>query len=76
MAGDQIVDCSQNGNNEKISENGDLNLNLNLEDEFVELVEFVPCPEFQFSVSYFYVFTYILMFLIFTLIFTICTNLY
>lgn len=53
MAGDQIIDGSQNGNNEKISENGDLNLNLNLEDEFVELVEYIPCPEFQFSVCYF-----------------------
>lgn len=55
MAGDQIVDGSQNGNNEKISENGDLlSLNLNLEDDFVELAEYIPCPEFQFSVSYFY----------------------
>lgn len=51
MAGDKIVDCSQNGNSERINENGDLNLNLSLEDEFVESMEFIPCPEFQFSVS-------------------------
>lgn len=51
MAGDKIVDSSQNGNNEIISENGDLNLNLNLEDEFVESIEYIPCPEFHFSVS-------------------------
>ncbi|EZA59477.1 hypothetical protein DMN91_010871 [Ooceraea biroi] len=49
MAGDKIVDCSRNGNSEKISENGDLNINLNLEDEFIESVEYIPCPEFQFS---------------------------
>ncbi|XP_032676655.1 uncharacterized protein LOC116846651 [Odontomachus brunneus] len=55
MAGDQIVDGSQNGNNEKINENGDLNLNLNLEDEFVELVDYIPCPEFQFSTSACYI---------------------
>jgi len=51
MAGDKIVDCTQNGNSEKISENGDLSLSLNLEDDFVESIEYVPCPEFQFSVS-------------------------
>ncbi|XP_018373665.1 PREDICTED: uncharacterized protein LOC108767981 isoform X2 [Trachymyrmex cornetzi] len=49
MAGDKIVDCTQNGNSEKISENGDLSLSLNLEDDFVESIEYVPCPEFQFS---------------------------
>ncbi|KAG5327409.1 UBC5A enzyme, partial [Acromyrmex heyeri] len=53
MAGDKIVDCTQNGNSEKISENGDLSLSLNLEDDFVESIEYVPCPEFQFSVSQF-----------------------
>jgi len=53
MAGDKIVDCSRNGNSEKISENGDLNINLNLEDEFAESLEYIPCPEFQFSASSF-----------------------
>lgn len=53
MAGDKIVDCTQNGNSEKISENGDLNFSLNLEEDFVESIEYVPCPEFQFSVSLF-----------------------
>lgn len=51
MAGDKIVDCTQNGNSEKISENGDLGFSLNLEDDIVESIEYVPCPEFQFSVS-------------------------
>jgi len=53
MAGDKIVDCTQNGNSEKINENGDLSLSLNLEDDFIESIEYVPCPEFQFSVSQF-----------------------
>lgn len=51
MAGDKIIDSSQNGNNEKISENGGLNLSLSLEDEFAESTEYIPCPEFHFSVS-------------------------
>ncbi|XP_011869024.1 PREDICTED: uncharacterized protein LOC105562635 [Vollenhovia emeryi] len=55
MAGDKIVDCTQNGNGEKISENGDLSLSLNLEDDFVESIEYVPCPEFQFSTTACYI---------------------
>ncbi|XP_011686263.1 PREDICTED: uncharacterized protein LOC105449007 [Wasmannia auropunctata] len=55
MAGDKIVDCTQNGNSEKISENGDLSLSLNLEDDFVESIEYVPCPEFQFSTTACYI---------------------
>ncbi|KYM98790.1 PREDICTED: uncharacterized protein LOC108777268 [Cyphomyrmex costatus] len=55
MAGDKIVDCTQNGNNEKISENGDLSPSLNLEDDFVESIEYVPCPEFQFSTTACYI---------------------
>ncbi|KYM75407.1 Ubiquitin-conjugating enzyme E2 5A [Atta colombica] len=55
MAGDKIVDCTQNGNNEKINENGDLSLSLNLEDDFIESIEYVPCPEFQFSTTACYI---------------------
>ncbi|XP_072761853.1 uncharacterized protein Morgue [Anoplolepis gracilipes] len=55
MAGDKIVDGSQNCNSERISESGDLNLNLNLEDELVESVEYIPCPEFQFSATACYI---------------------
>ncbi|GAB1867020.1 Ubiquitin-conjugating enzyme E2-17 kDa [Camponotus japonicus] len=55
MAGDKIVDDSQNCNSERISESGDLNLNLNLEDELVESIEYIPCPEFQFSATACYI---------------------
>ncbi|EFN68974.1 Ubiquitin-conjugating enzyme E2-17 kDa [Camponotus floridanus] len=55
MAGDKIVDGSQNCNSERISESGDLNLNLNLEDELVESIEYIPCPEFQFSATACYI---------------------
>ncbi|XP_020291808.1 uncharacterized protein LOC109858705 [Pseudomyrmex gracilis] len=55
MAGDKIVDCSQNGNSDKINENGDFSFNLNLDDEFAESVEYIPCPEFQFSTTACYI---------------------
>ncbi|XP_050454356.1 uncharacterized protein LOC126853024 [Cataglyphis hispanica] len=55
MAGDKIVDGSQNCNSERISESGELNLNLNLEDELVESIEYIPCPEFQFSATACYI---------------------
>ncbi|KAG7189105.1 hypothetical protein KM043_008680 [Ampulex compressa] len=49
MAGDKIVGSSQYESGEKINDNGDFHLHLDLEDEFAESIEYIPCPEFEFS---------------------------
>ncbi|XP_012134905.1 modifier of rpr and grim, ubiquitously expressed [Megachile rotundata] len=49
MAGDKVIGGSSLVNREKVHQSGAYNLNLNLEDEFTEPIEDIPCPEFQFS---------------------------
>lgn len=51
MAGDKVVGCSSHLSKEKIHQESTYNENLNLEEEFAEPIEYVPCPEFHFSVS-------------------------
>lgn len=51
MAGDKVVGCSSHLSKEKIHQENTYNENLNLEEEFAEPIEYVPCPEFHFSVS-------------------------
>lgn len=53
MAGDKVVGGSSYMSGEKVHQISACNVNLNLEDEFVESVEYVPCPEFLFSVSFY-----------------------
>lgn len=52
MAGDKVVGSSSYMPGEKAHQIDACNVNLNLEDEFAESIEYIPCPEFQFSVSY------------------------
>lgn len=52
MAGDKVVGCSSHLSKEKIHQENTYNENLNLEEEFAEPIEYVPCPEFHFSVSF------------------------
>ncbi|XP_053984042.1 uncharacterized protein LOC128893706 [Hylaeus anthracinus] len=47
MAGDKVVGSSSYMPGEKGQQIS--NANLNLEDEFIESIEYIPCPEFQFS---------------------------
>ncbi|KAF3422775.1 hypothetical protein E2986_02376 [Frieseomelitta varia] len=49
MAGDKVIGSSSHMSKEKVHKEGTYNENLNLEDEFAEPVEYVPCPEFHFS---------------------------
>mgnify|MGYP004599719759 CR=1 FL=1 len=51
MAGDKVIGSSSHMSKEKVHKEGTYNENLNLEDEFAEPIEYVPCPEFHFSVS-------------------------
>lgn len=51
MAGDKVVGGSSHLTKEKVHKDDTYNENLNVEDEFVEPIEYVPCPEFNFSVS-------------------------
>ncbi|XP_006618164.1 uncharacterized protein LOC102678643 isoform X1 [Apis dorsata] len=49
MAGDKVVGCSSHLSKEKVHQESTYNENLNLEEEFAEPIEYVPCPEFHFS---------------------------
>ncbi|XP_043250284.1 uncharacterized protein LOC122396179 [Colletes gigas] len=49
MAGDKVVVSSSNMSGEKSHQIGACNVGLSLEDEFVESIEYIPSPEFQFS---------------------------
>lgn len=51
MAGNKVVSGSSCINTEKVHQIGACNINLSAEDEFVESIEYIPCPDFQFSVS-------------------------
>ncbi|XP_076247861.1 modifier of rpr and grim, ubiquitously expressed [Calliopsis andreniformis] len=48
MAGNKVVSGSC-VNGEKVHQIGTCNVNLNVEDEFAESIEYIPCPDFQFS---------------------------
>ncbi|XP_076760608.1 modifier of rpr and grim, ubiquitously expressed [Xylocopa sonorina] len=49
MAGDKVISGSSHVSREKIQQESAYNENLNLEDDFVENIEYVPCLEFNFS---------------------------
>ncbi|XP_060813092.1 uncharacterized protein LOC132905624 [Bombus pascuorum] len=49
MAGDKVVGGSSHLTKEKLHKEDTHNENLNVEDEFTEPIEYVPCPEFNFS---------------------------
>lgn len=51
MTGDTVEECLNNEKSEKIDDNIDTMLLSNLTENYMEPVEDVPCPEFQFSVS-------------------------
>lgn len=60
MAGDKVIGSSSVVNREKVHQGGAYNVHLNLEDEFTESVEYIPCPEFQFSVRYYTIIIFLL----------------
>ncbi|XP_033337103.1 modifier of rpr and grim, ubiquitously expressed [Megalopta genalis] len=51
MAGDKVVGGSSYISGEKVHQISACNVNLNVEDEFLESVEYVPCPEFFFPTA-------------------------
>lgn len=52
MAGEKIAQTSRNVKNcDRASDNSDSALNIDLEDDFLDAIEHIPCPEFQFAVS-------------------------
>ncbi|CAK9821484.1 Ubiquitin-conjugating enzyme E2 5A [Anthophora retusa] len=50
MAGDKVVHNSSHANKQKIHQGGAYNDTLNLEDDFAESIEYIPCPEFDFPI--------------------------